>query len=475
MSSIVYPLPKNENLIVDVENNFTLKKIVKIKNIGKDKCSLDSLLMAVSKEYQDADEESLRQQIIDEFKEEFKNSLKSTSKESEEEIYNKFLEAYEISDNKDNFFLKNPKNSTNIYDLVIDTYYEKDFYKIKLEYSLFNEETKEIFDPKDNIFSLIDKELIRDILDQNFITNFYKEKILQIKDKLEEEDNKKLRNQLNTYNEIIEFNLNPKNNLSFQNLYEAIDNDLCKNEDIILKIVSCILKFNVYLCRSWNTEISVIKKIFWKDEYPSIILFKLDSSVSLTGSNKELGYETGGVKSNGEIRTILLPDQDIATIKDLDKIYENKIDSYYLDKYQNYLNKLPNSMSFEKLQENYEVSDDEESEEEEEKETSEVEESEEEEEKELTKEEKKMKLLDETFGKPELEEEEIVEEFDEDVYIPGFIRSYTDEEIRKLLTIFIGGSYESVSRRKLEILYKNYIMNNLDESVDSIMERIRNN
>jgi len=473
MSSVVYPLPENKNLITDIDNNFTMKKIVKIKNIGKDKCSIDSLLMAISKEYQNSEDEDSRQEIIKDFKDQFKDSLTSTSKEPEENVYNKFLAAYEISNNRNNFFLKNPKDSKNIYDLVIDSYYKEDFYEIKLEYPLFNEDTKKIFSPDSNIFTIIEKEFIRDILDQDFTINFYKEKIQQLKEKLDERDNKKLRKQLTSYEEIIEFNTDPKNNLTFKNLYEAVDSDLCKNEDIILRIVSCILKFNIFLCRSWNTEISVIKKFFWNKDYPYIILFKLDTPVSLTGVRKEFGYETGGIKSGGEIRTILKPGVDVTTIKDLNKIYDNKIDSYYLEKYQNYLNKLPASVDYNKLEENYEVSEDEDSEDEDKTEVSEDEDSEVEE----TEQERKIKLLDETFGKPDLEQEETVEDFDEeeDVYIPGFIRGYTDDELRKLLTIFVGSSYNNVPRKKLEILYKNYINNNLDESVDSIMERIRNN
>ena len=49
---------------------------MKIKNIGKEKCSLDSLLMAISEEYQNSKDHESRLKIIENFKEDFKNAFK---------------------------------------------------------------------------------------------------------------------------------------------------------------------------------------------------------------------------------------------------------------------------------------------------------------------------------------------------------------------------------------------------------------
>ena len=63
---------------------------------------------------------------------------------------------------------------------------------------------------------------------------------------------------------------------------------------------------------------------------------------------------------------------------------------------------------------------------------------------------------------------------EDNTYIPAFIRGYTDIELTKLLEIFVDpqGDYKNMSREKLELLYKNYLMSNLDENVDQIMDRV---
>jgi len=150
---------------------------------------------------------------------------------------------------------------------------------------------------------------------------------------------------------------------------------------------------------------------------------------------------------------------------------DNDIDAYYLEKYMSYLNKLKHNSDMTTIKELY-IEDSSSSSEEE---TSSEEESEEEEEIKT----KPSILLDETLSpvEEEMVEEEMVEEemIDErDIYIPSFIRSYSDSELIKLLEIFVDpdGNYLDLSRIKLEIMYKNYITSNLDESVDDIMKRV---
>ncbi len=82
-------------------------------------------------------------------------------------------------------------------------------------------------------------------------------------------------------------------------------------------------------------------------------------------------------------------------------------------------------------------------------------------------------MLDETPEELESELDEIEREMDQieneldemenertnydDMYIPAFIRGYSDSELIKLLEIFVNpsGDYQNLSREKLEILYKN--------------------
>ena len=78
------------------------------------------------------------------------------------------------------------------------------------------------------------------------------------------------------------------------------------------------------------------------------------------------------------------------------------------------------------------------------------------------------------------EEEEMErneEEEMENIYIPSFIRGYSDSELVKLLEIFVdpSGNYKSMTREKLEILYKNYLTNNIDETADDVIRKFPKN
>ena len=62
----------------------------------------------------------------------------------------------------------------------------------------------------------------------------------------------------------------------------------------------------------------------------------------------------------------------------------------------------------------------------------------------------------------------------EDIYIPSFIKSYTDTELIELLKIFVDPKrdYTKTTRSNLELMYKNYLVNNSDESVNDIMDKL---
>jgi len=473
MSSVVYPLPNSKDIYTLLHTSFSNKKFVKINNLGADPCSLDALMMAISKEYQDTSSVDDRSKMLEDFKQELKKFLSMSSQETNTALYKKITEAYEMSNMKSQFKLRFMGEGRSIFDLIIIKKINDDdkYLDMKVSYPLFSTETKKIFMSNSNIFSLLDINFLKDMIEQRYITKIYMEKVKNLEMLMSEEEDPVMRKEAEQYLEMVQFNLHRRNNLSPENLYNSIDSDLCKNEDILLGFLSNIMKFNVFLCRSWSTEISIIKSMIHQKEYPYVIIFKNDTPVSLTGLKIEEGFETGGVKTSKGIKTILNFENDKAVIEELYQMKDNDIDAYYLEKYMSYLNKLKHNSDMSTIKELYVADSSSESEEE----TSSEEESEEEEMEIKT---KPSVLLDETLS-PVAEEDEILGEeeeeiVEEDIYIPPFIRSYSDSELIKLLEIFVDpeGNYQDLSRMKLEIMYKNYITSNLDESVDDIMKKV---
>ena len=480
MSSVVYPLDGSKDTYTLLNSSFTNKKFVKIKNFGNEPCSLDALLMAVSKEYQDAMDAGKRDEISTRFRQEFKNYILAPGKDSDVELMEKIMRSYDMSSMKDKFRLKAVGEMKSIFDLVIikKPHEGDDYLDLKISYPLFSTETRNLYMANSNLFSLLDETFLKDMIEQRYITKSYNEKIRKLEEMLDEEENMMMERELEKHKELLNFNLNRKNNLSPENMFNIIDSDFCKNEDIILRLVSCVLKFNVFLCRSWNTEISVIKRMIWDKDYNYIILFKTDTPVSLTGMTGSVVYETGGVKISQGVITVIDSTKNKVIVNDLNQIFSNDIDAYYVDKYMTYLNKLEPITSVEKIEDNYEEDTSSEDEEE-------VTSSEEEDDDGIMSQEEVNKsiLLDETIMGGEEEDirkiqsgEIYQDENMTDAYIPAFIRSYSDTELVKLLEIFVGPSdnYKTLPRQKLEILYKNYVMNHVDDSVDDIFKKYEN-
>jgi len=488
MSSVVYPLDGSKDTYTLLNSSFTNKKFVKIKNFGNDPCSLDALLMSVSKEYQEAYDTQKRDELVTKFRQEFKNYILAPSKDTDIELMEKIMKAYQMSSMKDKFRLKAVGEMKNIFDLVIikKPHEGDDYLDLKISYPLFSTETRNLFLPNSNMFSLLDNNFLKDMIDQRYIIKSYNEKVKKLEELLDEEEDVIMKKEMDRHREILNFNMNRRNNLSPENMFNIIDSDFCKNEDIILRLVSCVLRFNIYLCRSWNTEISVIKRMIWDKNYNYIILFKTDTPVSLTGMRGEVRYETGGIKISQGVLTVLDVEKNKIFINDLNQIFNNDIDSYYIDKYMTYLNKLEPMTTVEKIEDNYEqdsssgsdtdLTDDEEEEmernEEEEMERNEEEEMERNEEEEMERNEEEEMERNEEEEMERNEEEEM-----ENIYIPSFIRGYSDSELVKLLEIFVdpSGNYKSMTREKLEILYKNYLTNNIDETADDVIRKFPKN
>ncbi len=481
MCSVVYPLGECKDTYTLLNSSFSNKKYVKIRNFGTDPCSLDALLMSISREYQNSYDAEKREYVSNKFRQEFKNFIVSPGEYSDQNLMKKIINAYHLSSMKNQFRLKAIGEMKSIFDfIIIKKPNDNDKYlDYKISYPLFSKETKKLFMSNSNIFSLLDNEFLKDMIEQRYIVKSYHEKIKRLQEMIDHDEDPVLMREMEQYQEIMDFNMSRRNNLSPENLIGIIDSNFCKNEDIILRFVSCILKFNVYLCRSWNTEISVIKKMVWKPFYNYIILFKADTPVSLTGMKSEVSYETGGIKISQNVVTILDSDKNKNIIEDLDKILGNDIDSYYNEKYMTHLNKLQPNTTVERMNMEYDVG-----EESEEDDSGSVTE-------ENSEEPRKFEFLEETkkiedeierlereteMLERKIEEKEFKGTEKSDVYIPAFIQNYTDTELIELLKIFVNpdGNYKNTSRGNLELMYKNYLINNSEENVEDIMEKILN-
>ena len=508
MSSVVYPLAKSKDTYSMITSSFTSKKFVRIRNFGPDPCSLDAILMAISKEYQDTYDIEKRDGILSKFKQEFKNYIVAPGKESDTSLFKKIMRAYQLSNMKDQFRIKSIGDMKTIYDLIIvKKPNDNDKYlNFKASYPLFSTETRNLFLHNSNLFSLLDETFLKDMIEQRYITKIYAEKINKLNELLDEEEDPVKKREIEEYQEVLQFNMNRRNNMSPENLFHIIDHSVCKNEDIILRLISCVLKFNVYICRSWNTELSVIKRIIWDKDYNYIVLFKIDTPVSLTGIREDVGYETGGIKSSSGITTIIDSGKGKVFINDLDQIFNNDIDSYYLDKYMTYLNKLEPSTDITRIKNSYKEDSESDEDEGDEDEGDEDKISSDEEEiqkleeeikdlkiQKLEEEIKDIEMKMETKPKFEMKMEpkpkfemkmEPKTKFEmkmepnnkelNETYIPSFIRGYSDLELIKLLEIFVNpsGNYKNLPRERLELIYKNYITQNKEDSVNDIMKRI---
>ena len=188
-----------------LNSSFTNKKFVKIKNFGNEPCSLDALLMAVSKEYQDAMDAGKRDEISTRFRQEFKNYILAPGKDSDIELMEKIMRAYDMSSMKDKFRLKAVGEMKSIFDLVIikKPHEGDDYLDLKISYPLFSTETRNLYMANSNLFSLLDETFLKDMIEQRYITKSYNEKIRKLEEMLDEEENMMMERELENYELLI--------------------------------------------------------------------------------------------------------------------------------------------------------------------------------------------------------------------------------------------------------------------------------
>ena len=133
---------------------------------------------------------------------------------------------------------------------------------------------------------------------------------------------------------------------------------------------------------------------------------------------------------------MLNPKFDSKVITDLNSIYYNEADSFFMDKYLSHLNKLEQSIDIDTF--NYQEED-------------KPEEKEEDKPEDKPEEKEEDKPEEKEEDKPEEKEEDKPEEdytmIDEDTLIPVFISNYTRTELEDLLKIFI--NFDSNKHKEL--------------------------
>ena len=423
MSSIVYPRQITKNIYDVIGSNFSTKQFVKINTLKENSCVYDSFLLNTYKNYQEEENEDSLRKIREQFIVEFKGYITAESEMSNQYIYNKVFEAYNMTEMKDLYILKSVEDNFDIFDLVI---VRKDFSeetdKIK-GYRLFPDKVKKYFTNVSNFFNLVSLEFLRDIIEQRIIRKSHMDKIKKLK--LSGEN----LTEIEELEEILEFMNRKENNLSIVSLYNSLTLEDCEDQDLILKLLSQILDINIFVCRGWNTEITVLKDYNKDDKNPYIIIFKGGGKTSITGSETKKYYEAGGIKTKEGIKT-LLTESDQDTIEDLKKMLDNDTDSYFLEKYNKYLKNIEQKSNLDNMGRYYHETSDEEEEEIEG----------------IKKEEEEI----------EGEEEEIEESMEN---IPGFIRGYSRQELAQLLNIFVNPDYDysDTDKTDMEIQYKNYL------------------
>ena len=145
MSSIVYPRRITKNIYDVIGSNFSTKQFVKINTLKENSCVYDSFLLNTYKNYQEEENEDSLRKIREQFIVEFKGYITAESEMSNQYIYNKVFEAYNMTEMKDLYILKSVEDNFDIFDLVI---VRKDFSeetdKIK-GYRLFPDKVKKYF------------------------------------------------------------------------------------------------------------------------------------------------------------------------------------------------------------------------------------------------------------------------------------------------------------------------------------------
>lgn len=428
--NIVYPQKCTSDILDTVPNSFSDNTFVKINTFCKSNCIYDSFLMAGYMQFQNEKDLKKRKKIKNDFKQNLINYLTKSGELTSQDCYNKIFDAFERSKYTHKYSLTNSDRKFTIYDIMVVSKEDKE-----KKFFLFNKEMRKKIPIDSNFFNVINLELLKEIIEHKICLEEYKYYLKQLE---EDEDYDKMED----VEEIINFMELEENNMNPENLMKLLSLKNKSHSDLVLKIISSVFDINILLCRPWNKEITVINKFEYNKENNYIIIFKISGEVSLTGEHINICYETGGYIHSNAIKTILNYENDKEVLDTIDKLYENNTESYYMEKYLSYLQKLRNNHDLENLSMFYNLDED----------SSSSEEEDEEEEEEKEEEEEIMTREEEVEREPEV---------NLNIEVPQFIKGYTKPELVKLLLIFLGNKYkyENISKEKLELLYAEFLEN----------------
>ena len=351
MSSVNYP-SKETLETFDIINSASLKiKVVKLKTIRENRNLIHSFLTSVCKEYQDKREQDHKNSIARVFSNQLSEYIKSDSDEHPNIIYNRFKKVSLDSKLKDKFSINLINSNKSIFHAVIvKKDYDQDYVDLNLAYSLFSKKTMTEFLPTSKYFNIIDEKMIVDMLDQRFVVKNYEEKIKNMRKEIDEDEI--LEKEIAKLKEIVEYNSSQSHSLDPVNFLELLK-DINSKEEIILELLSCVFELNIFICRNWSHDISIIKEIHHSSKSHSIIFFKYSGKISLTGIKSETFYECGGIKIEDKIWTILNYKTHKSIIKKLRENLESGSEKFLMDNYHSYLNNFDNTEHIDKMETNY--------------------------------------------------------------------------------------------------------------------------
>jgi len=259
MSSINYPSNGTNDNIEIINSNVLGKKVVKIKTIKDNRNLFHVFLNCSCREYQNEEDIDKKNSICKVFNNQVLNYIKSDSTVSRADIYNKFKQVSLTEEIKNKFSLHLLGKDRNIFKAVmVKKNSDDDFINLNLAYNLFSKKTSEEFLPTSIFFSILNEKLISQMLLQRFTVKNYEERIKNMKIHLEESDITS--EDIDKFKEMIDYNNKFCNNLEPLNFIEILKKGN-ENNELLLNLFSCIFKINIFLCRSWNNDISVIKEI----------------------------------------------------------------------------------------------------------------------------------------------------------------------------------------------------------------------
>ena len=450
MSSVNYPTDKSYENISIVNSEIIKAKMVKISTVDNNENLIHSFLNSVYKTYQNEKELEKKNTFCKIFTNQITDYIKSDSEESDEQIYNKFKKSSLESELKDKFSLSLLGKKRSIFNAVIvKKNTDDDFINLNLAYNLFSKKTKDDFLPTSKFFSILNEKFMVDFINQRFLIKYYEEKIKNINNSENSED---YMEEVNNLQRIVDHNSNRCNNLEPLNFINILNSEK-KDNELLLYLFSLIFKINIFICRSWSNDVTVVKEIQYSHKSPCIVLFKYSGKVSVTGTETSTHYQTGGfMLGESEITTILNFKNHKTFINRLRENLNSGIEKFLMGKYHSYLGKLGGTVSLEKIDETY----DDQIDEEENLSSSDEEEVEEE-------------------ISSEIEEEVLKDEIREDIEIPYFIKNYSDLELIKLYKLFIDPNPDlnTLTRLAIEIRYKDYLQSEKDNDVSSIIQDLK--